>query len=386
MKISLRTQQLKSIFSYEKKAIIEDRPLEIRPYRFIQRTGENEINCFQESIPTTEFCPIPDNGIEENKNFPYVVFVPKGTQKTDQAILLLHGLNERSWEKYLTWAEFLSLATGKAVILFPIAFHMNRTPSNWYNPRAILPWVTKRKQQISDLSNSTFVNVALSSRLSESPIRFYASGRESIFNLWQLLSEIKQGKHPLFKEDSSVNIFAYSIGALLAQILFLANPDHLVQNSRLFMFCGGSIFSQMNGNARDIMDQEAYGRVRHYFLHNFLENNEHHRMLPTVFKEDFLEKAFKAMLVPETLKEYRETFFKENKERIKILTLKNDIVMPTSGVIEALGVSNATTILEEWDFPYDYNHQNPFPSNTRIAPELLYQSFKGLFNKAASFL
>ncbi|WP_294140981.1 DUF6051 family protein [uncultured Sanguibacteroides sp.] len=386
MKISLRTQQLKSIFSYEKKAIIEDRPLEIRPYRFIQRTGENEINCFQESIPTTEFCPIPDNGIEENKNFPYVVFVPKGTQKTDQAILLLHGLNERSWEKYLTWAEFLSLATGKAVILFPIAFHMNRTPSNWYNPRAILPWVTKRKQQISDLSNSTFVNVALSCRLSESPIRFYASGRESIFNLWQLLSEIKQGKHPLFKEDSSVNIFAYSIGALLAQILFLANPDHLVQNSRLFMFCGGSIFSQMNGNARDIMDQEAYGRVRHYFLHNFLENNEHHRMLPTVFKEDFLEKAFKAMLVPETLKEYRETFFKENKERIKILTLKNDIVMPTSGVIEALGVSNATTILEEWDFPYDYNHQNPFPSNTRIAPELLYQSFKGLFNKAASFL
>ena len=386
MKISLRTQQLKSIFSYEKKAIIEDRPLEIRPYRFIQRTGENEINCFQESIPTTEFCPIPDNGIEENKNFPYVVFVPKGTQKTDQAILLLHGLNERSWEKYLTWAEFLSLATGKAVILFPIAFHMNRTPSNWYNPRAILPWVTKRKQQISDLSNSTFVNVALSSRLSESPIRFYASGRESIFNLWQLLSEIKQGKHPLFKEDSSVNIFAYSIGALLAQILFLANPDHLVQNSRLFMFCGGSIFSQMNGNARDIMDQEAYGRVRHYFLHNFLENNEHHRMLPTVFKEDFLEKAFKAMLVPETLKEYRETFFEGNKERIKILTLKNDIVMPTSGVIEALGVSNATTILEEWDFPYDYNHQNPFPSNTRIAPELLYQSFKELFNKAASFL
>ena len=92
------------------------------------------------------------------------------------------------------------------------------------------------------------------------------------------------------------------------------------------------------------------------------------------------------MLVPETLKEYRETFFEGNKERIKILTLKNDIVMPTSGVIEALGVSNATTILEEWDFPYDYNHQNPFPSNTRIAPELLYQSFKELFNKAASFL
>lgn len=386
MKISLRTQQLKTIFSYEKKTTIEDRPLEIRPYRFIQRIGENEINCFQESIPTTEFCPIHDNGIEENKNFKYTIFVPKGTRKTDQAILFLHGLNERSWEKYLTWAEFLSLATGKAVILFPIAFHMNRTPSNWYNPRAILPWVTKRKQQINDLQNSTFVNVALSSRLSESPIRFYTSGRESVFNLWQLLSEIKHGEHPLFKEDSSVNIFAYSIGAFLAQILLLANPDHLVQNSRLFMFCGGSIFSRMNGNARDIMDQEAYERVRQYFLHNFLENNEHHRLLPAVCKEDFLEKAFKAMLVPETCKEYREAFFGKNRERIRILTLKKDVVMPTSGVIEALGESNATTMLKEWDFPYDYNHQNPFPSHTHIAPELLYQSFEGLFNKAASFL
>lgn len=77
MKISLRTQQLKTIFSYEKNTTIEDRPLEIRPYRFIQRIGENEINCFQESIPTTEFCPIRGNGIEENKNFKYTFSFPK---------------------------------------------------------------------------------------------------------------------------------------------------------------------------------------------------------------------------------------------------------------------------------------------------------------------
>ena len=131
MEISTRTKQLKAIFSYDKKVILEDQPLEIRPYHFIQNMGVNEIEQFQQLLPTNEFCSIPDNNIQENKSFSYTIFTPKGSQKTNQAILLLHGLNERNWDKYLTWAEYLSLATGKAVILFPRAFHMNRTPMFW---------------------------------------------------------------------------------------------------------------------------------------------------------------------------------------------------------------------------------------------------------------
>ena len=161
MEISTRTKQLKAIFSYDKKVILEDQPLEIRPYHFIQNMGVNEIEQFQQLLPTNEFCSIPDNNIQENKSFSYTIFTPKGSRKTNQAILLLHGLNERNWDKYLTWAEYLSLATGKAVILFPIAFHMNRTPGNWYNPRALMPWVARRKQEVEHLNNSTFVNVAL---------------------------------------------------------------------------------------------------------------------------------------------------------------------------------------------------------------------------------
>ena len=91
-----------------------------------------------------------------------------------------------------------------------------------------------------------------------------------MFNLWQLFREIKTGQHLLFEKDSSINIFAYSIGAFLSQILMLANPEHLLDDSKLFLFCGGSIFSQMDGSARDIMDQEAYRRVKNYFLNDFL--------------------------------------------------------------------------------------------------------------------
>lgn len=312
MEISTRTKQLKAIFSYDKKVILEDQPLEIRPYHFIQNMGVNEIEQFQQLIPTSEFCSIPDNNIQENKSFSYTIFTPKGSRKTNQAILLLHGLNERNWDKYLTWAEYLSLATGKAVILFPIAFHMNRTPGNWYNPRALMPWVARRKQEVEHLDNSTFVNVALSYRLSDTPLRFYISGKESMFNLWQLFREIKTGQHPLFEKDSSINIFAYSIGAFLSQILMLANPEHLLDDSKLFLFCGGSIFSQMDGSARDIMDREAYRRVKNYFLNDFLTKNDEQRMLPVLYEEDFMEKAFKAMIRPEVMKNYRESFFELN--------------------------------------------------------------------------
>ena len=66
MEISTRTKQLKAIFSYDKKVILEDQPLEIRPYHFIQNMGVNEIEQFQQLLPTNEFCSIPDNNIQEN--------------------------------------------------------------------------------------------------------------------------------------------------------------------------------------------------------------------------------------------------------------------------------------------------------------------------------
>ena len=381
MDISIRTQQLNTLFSYDKKATLEDSRLEILPFRFTQTIGASEIYRFQQELATTDFCPIPDNYIQENSSFSYTIFTPSGKEKRDKAIILLHGLNERSWEKYLTWAEYLSQHTGKPVILFPIAFHMNRTPSLWCNPRETLSWANSRKKEVEDPGSSTFANVALSSRLSKNPLRFYASGRESVYNLWQLVQEIKSGKHPLFKEDTSINLFAYSIGALLSQVLLLANPDKMFTDTRVFMFCGGSIFSEMNGNARDIMDKAAFDSLQQYYKNEFLET----RSLPNSFQNDFLEQAFKAMIRPDVLHEYRESFFLRACNRIRAISLKKDIVMPTNGVIKALGkISNK--ILEEIDFPFQYSHQVPFPLRSKTEPELVNQSFLNVFGKAAAFL
>lgn len=381
MDIALRTQQLNSLFSYDKKACLEDCHLDIVPFRFTQTIGASEIDEFQKGLATTDFCPLTDDHIQENKTFNYIIFTPTGKTKRDKAIILLHGLNERTWEKYLTWAEYLADSTGKPVILFPIAFHMNRTPCSWCNPRTVLPWVCQRKQKINNLCNSSFANVTLSCRLSINPLRFYASGRESIYNLWQLVQEVKSGKHPLFKEDTSINLFAYSIGALLSQVLLLSNPERMFNDTRLFMFCGGSIFSQMNGNARDIMDQDAFDCLQGYYRHDFLEN----RSLPTSFKNDFLEQAFKAMIRPDVLQDYRESFFQQACHRIRAISLKKDVVIPTCGIVDALGKAS-DKILEEIDFPFQYTHQIPFPFRSKEDQTLINQSFANIFSQAAAFL
>ncbi|MDR1552201.1 MAG: DUF6051 family protein [Prevotellaceae bacterium] len=382
MKFIERFQKLKSLFSYEEEVSLDDISLEIRPYLFNQEFVNAEIQQIQQTISLPEFCSISDDSIEENKTFIYSVFVPKGIVKTDKAILLLHGLNERSWEKYLPWAEYLTLKTGRAVILFPIAFHMNRTPKSWCNPRVILPYVHSRKEKFADLDNSTFVNLALSSRLSENPIRFYLSGKESLFNLWQLIKEIKNGQHSLFKANTSVNIFAYSIGAFLAQILLLSNPEQLTSDSRLFMFCGGTLFSRMDGNARDIMDRESFQTLRYYFMNDFI----HKGINFLKRKEDFMEKAFQSMLSFDKYRRYREEFFQKAKNRIAAITLKKDTVIPTLGVKEALGKTCADEILEELDFPYEYSHQTPFPVHGRVDSEIVQRCFSMLFDRAAAFL
>jgi len=45
---------------------------------------------------------LADNEIIENKDFRYPVFMPEGYKQTNRAIVLLHGLNEKSCYKYLT--------------------------------------------------------------------------------------------------------------------------------------------------------------------------------------------------------------------------------------------------------------------------------------------
>lgn len=117
------------------------------------------------------------------------------------------------------------------------------------------------------------------------------------------------------------------------------------------------------------MDKEAFAKVRHYFRHDFLEN----RTLPTSFKNDFLEQAFKAMVREDVLRDYRESFFQRACDRIRAISLKKDIVMPTGGVIKALGKASGK-ILESW-FPVRLLPSNPLPDTLPYRSGLITKPF-----------
>jgi hypothetical protein len=348
---------------------LEETGIDIRFFRFHSLSSEEKGGTLQHT----------DNTISENFSFEYPVFTLSGKSRQKEAILLLHGLNERNWSKYLTWAESLCLNTSKPVILFPIAFHINRAPVTWSNPRSLIGLLNFRKEKYTDDRSISYANVALSDRISQSPERFYLSGRQTWADLTVLFEEIKEGRHPLFKEDAGIDIFAYSIGAFLSQVALMANQKGLFSDSRLFMFCGGSIFRSMFGVSRNILDKPAFEKLQQYYIHIF--GNES----APIWERDDAFNAFFQMITPERLRSEREKFFARFKEKIRGIALSNDLVIPYHGVLEALGRKNAESTIQLLDFPFSYTHENPFPHTTKDTTSL-NNAFTNVFSRAAEFL
>lgn len=360
---------LNNIFKQGENYHLDDTNIDIRFFRFLSHTDDNYGGTLQQR----------DCNIEENFSFEYPVFTPSGKEKHNEAILLLHGLNERKWNKYLSWGEALCYNTGKPVILFPIAFHINRAPITWSDPRTLMELLNIRKQQYAGEDTISYANLALSERISQYPERFYLSGRQTWDDLTVLFEEIKNGQHPLFREGAGIDIFAYSIGAFLSQVALMANEKGLFSDTKLFMFCGGSIFRSMCGISKNIMDKPAFEKMQEYYIHIF--GNE----ATCVWKRDEAFFAFLQMITPERFRAERENFYTRLKEKIRGISLTNDVVIPYHGVQEALGAKNAEACIQSLDFPFPYSHENPFPRSTKDTTAL-DKAFNNVFFQAAEFL
>ncbi len=326
-----------------------------------------------------------DKAVAENVDFSYPVYIPNSTSKYGKAIVLLHGLNERSWHKYLPWAQYLGEQTQRPVILFPIAFHMNRSPEDWANPRAMMPLINSRKA-IEGINMTTFANIALSQRLSDDPLRFFTSGKQSADDIVQLLNSIKQGEIPFLEKDAQIDFFSYSIGAFLAQILFLANPKDLLNSSKLFIFSGGGLFSEMRGTSRLIMDSKAYSSLRKYYLHDFPIELKVKSPFSSFVKGGALGEAFLAMIAAENNQFFREHKFQRMRDRIRVVALTKDSVIPVASAKEVFACVRNQNLVTELDFPYEYTHENPFPVFDNDKSIEVDRAFETVFSQAASFL
>jgi len=372
--------ELKSIFNQTESRIIVDEEIEIVNLPFNSESYWTRIMDDQKQNSNEQLnLGTPDSLFFENNHFTYSVFIPRKQKQYQKAIIMLHGLNERYWEKYLPWAYYLAIQTQRPVILFPIAFHMNRGPSSWKNAKELAPLLTIRKKNF-ETKSLTFANVALSMRLTDDPLRFLKSGHQTAEDLTLLIKQVEQGLIPVFPKGTQTDIFAYSIGAFVSQIMFLANPKGLLSRSKLFLFCGGAFFNEMNGVSKLIMDNIAFESIWKYYTKDINTVLDQNKLLSSLLTEFPLGKAFYAMLKEDNLQTWREEILRSIYKQIYAVTLKNDKVIP------AIGTERVLRTFEIIDFPYDYSHEVPFPVSGKANHLLVNQSFQSVFSKASEFL
>jgi hypothetical protein len=334
-----------------------------------------------------ELLAVDDRAVVENMSFSYPIFLPRGRRRAGGAVILLHGLNEKSWHKYLPWARALCTGTGKAVILFPLAFHMNRAPRLWSSPRSMIRLARRRQGACSSLAGSSFVNAALSTRLQHAPAKFFWSGLVSYLDVLQLVRQIRCGEHPCVAAGAGCDLFGYSIGALLAEILLMSDPAGLFREARAFLFCGGATLDRLRPVSRMILDSRAGSSLRRFYGSGFGREVTRDSSLSRVFTRLEEAGACFSSFLGGGRDRLREKRLRQISARISALALKRDSVIPGSEVTATLKGArrDIPVTVEVLDFPYAYSHEDPFPAAAGAAAGV-DSCFRQVFRFAAGCL
>lgn len=331
---------------------------------------------------------LSDRDVKENMKFRIPVFVPSSGKKYGRATFLLHGLNEKHWEKYLPWALRIMEETQAPVIMFPIAFHMNRAPESWGSPREMIKVAKERKQIVSNSAVTSFINAALSHRIQFAPHRFFSSGMQTYYDIIGFIDEIRMGMHPCFSPYCNFNFFSYSIGASLTEVLLTSNYNSFFDNSKAVLFCGGAALDTADPVSKTIIDSEAYTELFSWFGSLFESVTNMGRRVKEIFFQELPEVInFKSFLFYDKLQQHREAALKAAGGRIYEIGLEKDSVFPPDVISRTLkgfnGDINITT--ESMDFPYDYRHEDPFPFFEN-GNDLVSEGFNAVFSKSCRFL
>lgn len=325
---------------------------------------------------------IPDKDIHENRRFSIPLMTPN-SGKPKGMILLLHGLNEKSWNKYWSWGRILSENTGNAVVFFPLSFHMDRVPSTWSDRRAMSKLIKFRNREGRENSSVSFANVAISERLENVPERFVLSGYQSIMDMLDFIRGIRSGKSD-FSCDIPINIFGYSIGAFLSQVIALANPGGLFDDTKFFLFCGGSVFSRIRGASKYIIDEAAFNRLLEFYRDPGTMSISRIETFHEVMESPAIGNAFKTMLYPGELEASRIARFEDLRDQLKVVALMNDKVFPYQDIIHSIsGEKGMEENIEILDYPYDYRHENPFPEKEMMNSTAASACFDHVFSVAS---
>lgn len=393
---------LKEKVNYEQDVIELEDELEVRNYTFrsnyqsllpggkyntdnyeypASENGDLEPDIIQELIHKT------DAEIDENIEFRYHVLLPKSHEKVNKVVLLFHGFNEKYWDKYLPWAYYIAKHTGKAVVMFPIAFHMNRAPAIWSEVRKMYSVSQRRKELHPEVISSTLSNVAISTRLNNKPQRYIWSGFQTYYDVLDLVTYIKAGKHPLIDTSASFDFMSYSIGTFLGQIIMMTNEKGYFTNSKYATFCGGAVFNRLSPVSRFILDSEANVALYSFVVEHLESHMKRDQSLKRLFTETQVGLSFAAMLNYNVHTAKREERFRAMSNQFYGIVLKQDKIIPSYEVMNTMQGSNRDIPIkiDILDYPYAYIHEDPFPSLTKIEDEVDRQ-FRDTFDRIVEFL
>jgi len=342
----------------------------------------NDIGTLHDDIHIT------DAFVEENRHFTLYMMKPAGSGKARNLTLLFHGFNEKNWSKYLPWARAICLQTNSMIIMFPVAFHMQRGPSHWSEKRQMFASSEARKQRFPNIIHSTLTNVAISMRLHAMPQRFIWSGLQTYYDVIQFIEECREGKHEPVDPGFSFNIFAYSVGGLLAEILKLTNYNDYFGHTKVCLFCSGAVFNRLSPVSKYILDSEANVALYSYLVEHFDSFLKRDPLLRHFIEEDHPEgKIFRSMLDYAKMRDFRESLFRRYEKDFYAISLKKDTVIPSFEIINTLqgAFRDIAISVDEFDFSYPYTHENPFPLSIPEAG-LVDRNFNMIFEKVGSFL
>ena len=388
---------LKDNIRYARDQITIPGVIEIRNFTFTSRncevlpdSSDDAMNGYDRRLETGimhEMLYVHDADVKDNISFRYHLFSPVGTQKAQKIVLLFHGFNEKYWYKYLPWAKHMVDATGATIVLFPIAFHMNRAPQEWSDTRLMYEVSNRRRELFPDIIHSTLSNAAISTRMHTKPQRFIWSGMQTYYDVIQFMNEYKSGLHPFIAPDAHVDLFAYSIGAFLAEILIMTNHEHYFDQSKLVMFCGGPVFNRLSPVSKFILDSQANVALYSYMI----EHLESHLSKGEKLRHYMCERpegiSFRAMLNYGVMSDLREERLRNISDRVLAIGLKRDTVVPPYEIANTLQgkYRDIPVNVQVLDFPYAYKHEDPFPVLEKISDQV-DAGFKQVFEPIGKFL
>lgn len=294
----------------------------------------------------------------DNVAFALPVVLPRQPGPFRRVVVVLHGLNESEYRKYFPWACTLARA-GIPVVLFPLAFLVNRRPRRWHGEVETRRRLQARQAQ-PDNDAATRYNVILSERLEARPERLFVGGRQSYFDLLDLTASLHGGTFALahggaatgipsrpFAEGTRVDFLGFSIGGYVTLGLLLgASENAPLADSRAVIFAAAAPFVHPDRSAVAnplspfILDARATERLRAFYRSpeaDALWNNPEGRWCRAIFRAE--RPALDAALP---------------RIRRRLLAIGNarDAVIPAAGMEVTLGRLDCLLELGAHEYPF----------------------------------